>query len=160
MARTANSARDCVMRTSKSKSDRRIEHPRAFSKKRGRRVRLPLHQANLTRSETAADVPYELRSTHGTALLETFTAKDGASLRWTEGYRRFLSTLGAIGFCFGAHRRGASAATAFCALGLASLAALGLVLEALVRKKHLFARSKNKLGATLRTLQDLVMVFH
>ncbi|HKB89392.1 MAG TPA: hypothetical protein VKC60_02620, partial [Opitutaceae bacterium] len=71
-------------------------------------MRLPLHQANLTRSETAADVPYELRSTHGTALLETFTAKDGASLRWTERHRRFLSALRAIGFCFGPHRGGSA----------------------------------------------------
>src|SRR5882762_3581609 len=98
---------------------------------------------------------------HGAALLEAFAAEYRAALGGTEGYRRFLSALGTIGFGLGAHRGVASSpATAFGALGLASLAALGLVLEALVGKKHLFARCKNKLGATLRTLQNLVVVFH
>jgi hypothetical protein len=83
-------------------------------------------------------------------------------LGWTEGYRRFLAALGAISLGFRTHRGVAAspAATAFSALGLARLATFGFVLEALVREKHLFARSKNKLGATLRTLQDLVVVFH
>jgi hypothetical protein len=98
---------------------------------------------------------------HGAALLEALAAEDGPALGGTEGHRRFLAALGTIGFGFGAHRGTASsAATAFGALGLASLATLGLVLEALVREKHLLARSKNKLGATLRTLQDLIVVFH
>jgi len=54
-----------------------------------------------------------------------------------KGHRGFLAALGAIGFGFGTHRRVAAASTAaapFRALGLASLAALGLVLEALVRE--------------------------
>src|SRR5246127_4288489 len=104
----------------------------------------------------------KLGGAHRSPLLEALPAEDGTSLRRAEGHRGFLSALRAIGFCFGAHRRGpaASSHATFGALGLASLAALGLVLKALVRKKHLFARSKNKLGATLRTLQDLVMVFH
>jgi len=105
----------------------------------------------------------ELRGAHGAALLEAFAAKDGTALRWTEGHRGFLAALGAIGFGFGAHRGVAAvsaAAATFGALGFASLAALGLILEALVREKHLLARSKNKLGATLRTLQDLIVVFH
>ena len=104
----------------------------------------------------------ESGSAHGAALLEAFTAEYGAALRGTEGHRRFLPALGTISLGFGAHRGIAASpgASAFGALGFASLAALGLVLEALVREKHLFARGKNKLGATLRTLQDLIVVFH
>jgi hypothetical protein len=103
-----------------------------------------------------------LGGAHGASLLEAFTAKDWTSLRGTKRHRGFLAALGAVGFGFGAHGGVAtpSSAATFSALGFASFAALGLVLETLVRKKHLFARSKNKLGATLRTLQDLVMVFH
>src|SRR5579859_1722794 len=102
-----------------------------------------------------------LGSAHGAALLEAFAAENRTALRGTEGHRRFLAALRTIGFRFGAHGRVAPAASAtFGALGFASLAALGLVLEALVRKKHLFARSKHKLGAALRTLQDLIVVFH
>jgi hypothetical protein len=102
-----------------------------------------------------------LSGAHGAALLEALAAEDGATLSGTKGYRRFLAALGAIRLGFGAHRGVASSSTAtFGALGFASLAALGLILEALVREKHLFARSKNKLGATLRTLQDLIVVFH
>jgi hypothetical protein len=104
-----------------------------------------------------------LSGAHGAALLEALAAEDGATLSGTKGYRRFLAALGAIRLGFGAHRGVSSSSTAtatFGALGFASLAALGLILEALVREKHLFARSKNKLGATLRTLQDLIVVFH
>jgi hypothetical protein len=103
----------------------------------------------------------ELRSAHGAPLLEAFPAKDRPALRRAEGHRSFLPALRTIRLRFGAHRRTpTSSATAFRALGLASLAPLGLVLEALIREKHLFARSKDKLGATLRTLQDLIVVFH
>ena len=103
----------------------------------------------------------ESGGTHGAALLEAFAAENRPALRGTEGYRGFLAALRTIGLGFGAHRSiTPSASATFGALGFASLAALGLVLEALVRKKHLFARSKNKLGATLRALQDLIVVFH
>src|SRR5579864_9442089 len=104
----------------------------------------------------------ESGSAHSTPLLETFAAEYGATLRGTEGHRRFFAALRTVGLGFGAHRGIAAspAASAFGALGFASLTALGLVLEALVREKHLFARGKNKLGATLRTLQDLIVVFH
>jgi len=105
----------------------------------------------------------ELRGAHGASLLEAFAAKDGTSLGRTERNRGFLAALGAIGFGFRTHRRVAATSTAaapFGALGFASLATLGLILETLVREKHLLARSKNKLGATLRTLQDLIVVFH
>jgi hypothetical protein len=123
-------------------------------------VRLPLHQTLLTRAKVAAT--WELGGAHRTALLKALAAENRTALGGTEGYRRFLSALGAIGFGFGAHRGGTapSPTNTFGALGFARLATLGLVLEALVREKHLFARSKNKLGATLRTLQDLVVIFH
>jgi hypothetical protein len=45
-------------------------------------------------------------------------------------------------------------------LSFAALAPLRFVLKAFVGEKHLFAGSKYKLGATLRTLQDLIVVFH
>jgi hypothetical protein len=46
------------------------------------------------------------------------------------------------------------------AFRLASLAALGFVLEAFVGEKHLFAGGKNEFSATLRTLQYSIVVFH
>jgi len=49
---------------------------------------------------------------------------------------------------------------AFGSLGLAGLATLGFVLEALIREKHLFAGGKNEFCAAFRTLQHLVVVFH
>jgi hypothetical protein len=103
-----------------------------------------------------------LGGAHRAPLLEAFAAKHGSALSRAERYRGFLSTLGTVGFSFGPHRGSAAppATDAFGAFGLASFAALGLVLEALVREKHLLARSKNKLSATLRTLQDLIVVFH
>jgi hypothetical protein len=46
------------------------------------------------------------------------------------------------------------------AVGLARFAPLGLVLEALVGEKHLFARGENELRPTFGALQDLIVVFH
>jgi hypothetical protein len=46
------------------------------------------------------------------------------------------------------------------ALGFAILAPLGLVLEALVGEKHLFAGGKDELLTAFRALQDLVVIFH
>jgi hypothetical protein len=46
------------------------------------------------------------------------------------------------------------------ALGLAGFAALGFVLELLVVEEQLFARGKNKLGATVDAGQYLVLKFH
>ena len=45
-------------------------------------------------------------------------------------------------------------------LGLAVLTPLGLVFEALIGEKHLFAGGENKLLIAIRTLQDLIVVFH
>jgi hypothetical protein len=102
-----------------------------------------------------------LRRAHGAPLLKTLAAKDRASLRWAKRDGGFLPALRTTSLGFRAHRAAVSAAARRVgALGLASLAALGLVLKALIREKHLFAGRKYKLGAALRALQNLVMVFH
>jgi hypothetical protein len=89
----------------------------------------------------------------GTALLKALTAKNRTSLRGPEGDSRIFATLRAGRLRFGAHLRGAtSASTTFSALGFAALASFRLVLETFVGEKHLFAGSKNKLSAALRTL--------
>jgi hypothetical protein len=93
--------------------------------------------------------------------LEAFPAKHRAPLRWPEGNRCFFSALRAGRLGFRSHLGGsASAASAFGTLCFACLASLGFVFESLVGEKHLFAGGKNKLSATLRTLQDLIVVFH
>ena len=53
-----------------------------------------------------------------------------------------------------------SSSSGFGSLCLAGFAPLRLVLKSLVGEKHLFAGGKYKLGATLRTLQDLIVEFH
>jgi len=54
----------------------------------------------------------------------------------------------------------ATTTAAFRPFRFAAFTSLRFVLETFVRKKHLFPGRKYKLGATLRTLQDLVMEFH
>jgi len=87
-------------------------------------------------------------------LLKTFSAKDWTSLRGPEGHCGVLSALGAGGFSFRAHLRGAatSASATFGAFGFAAFAPFRLVLETFVGEKHLLAGRKNKLSAALRTL--------
>jgi hypothetical protein len=80
-------------------------------------------------------------------------------LRWPEGNRRFLAALRAGRLCFRPHLPAVTSAT-FGTLRLAAFTSFRFVLEAFVREKHLFAGRKYKLGAALRTLQDLVMEFH
>jgi hypothetical protein len=99
-----------------------------------------------------------LGGTSGTALLEAFAAEDRPSLGWAERNGGVLTALGAGGFGFRPHLSAATAA--FGALGFAGFTSFGFVLEPFVREKHLFAGRKYKLGAALRTLQDLVMEFH
>jgi hypothetical protein len=101
----------------------------------------------------------KLRGAHGAALLEALAAKDRATLRGAEGNRSFLTALRAAGFGFRANRRRRSAYR-FGALGLAGFAAFGLILEALVGEKHLFAGSEHKFRTALRALQNLIVVFH
>src|SRR2546425_1996959 len=95
---------------------------------------------------------------HGPPLLEAFAAEDRPPLRWPKGDGRLFAALRAGGFRFRASRRLASAT--FRPLRLATLAALRLVLKAFIGEKHLFAGSKNELGAAFRALQDLIVVFH
>jgi hypothetical protein len=103
-----------------------------------------------------------LTRTHGSPLLEALPAEHRPPLRGTEGHGGFLSALRAIRLGFRAHLRTAPAspATTFGAFRLAAFTTLGFVFEAFVGEKHLFAGGKYKLSATLRTLQDLIVVFH
>src|SRR5262245_7281636 len=100
-----------------------------------------------------------LRGAHGSALLEALAAKDRASLRRAEGNSGLLAALRAAGLGFRANWRGRSAHR-FGAFGLAGFTAFGLVLKALVSEKHLLAGSEHKFGATVRALQNLIVVFH
>jgi hypothetical protein len=97
-----------------------------------------------------------------TTLLEALAAKNWTSLRGPEGDSGFLSTLGASGLRFRAHLGSSTTASTapFGALGFAALAPFRLVLKSLVGEKHLFAGSKNKFSAALRTLQNPVVIFH
>jgi hypothetical protein len=99
-------------------------------------------------------VEADLRGAESTALLEALAAKNRTSLRRPEGDSSFLSALRARRLCFRAHLGGAatSATPTFSALGLATFASFRFVLETFVGEKHLFAGSKNKLSAALRTL--------
>jgi hypothetical protein len=93
--------------------------------------------------------------------LEAFPAEHRAPLRGPERNRRIFPTLRASGLGFRSHLGSPGwAAATFGTLGLACLATLRLVFKTFVGKKHLFAGSKNKLSAALRTLQDLIVVFH
>jgi hypothetical protein len=85
--------------------------------------------------------------------LKALAAKNGTSLRGTEGDGGVLTALRASRFGFRAHLRGATTSAAFRALRFATFASLRFVLETFVGEKHLFAGSKNKFSAALRTLQ-------
>jgi hypothetical protein len=99
-----------------------------------------------------------LRRSQRPSLLEALPAKHRPALSWPEGNCRFFTALGAGGLRFRPHLP--TTAAAFRALCFAAFTSLRFVLEAFVREKHLFAGRKYKLGAALRTLQDLVMEFH
>jgi hypothetical protein len=98
------------------------------------------------------------RGSHGPALLETFPAVHGPALGWLEGNRSFLPALRASGarFCPLIIPRGRRSA----ALGFARLAPFGLVLEALVGEKHLFAAGEDEFSAALDAFQYPVVIFH
>jgi hypothetical protein len=96
----------------------------------------------------------------GATLLKTFTAKNGPALRGAEGNGGLLAALRAAGLGFRAHGRSSTTAATLGTLGFAAFAAFRFVLKAFVGEKHLFAASKYKLGATFRTLQDPIVVFH
>jgi len=91
-------------------------------------------------------------------LLKTFAAIDGPALGGLEGDGSFLPTLGTRGSGFGAMAAGIGLRLP--ALGLAGFAALGFVLETLVRVKDLLAGGKDEIVTALDTLQHFVPVFH
>jgi hypothetical protein len=101
-----------------------------------------------------------LRGAHRASGLEALPAEHRASLGGLKRNGGFLATLGASSLSFRPDLPAASRATAFGPLGFACLAALGFVLKTLVGEKHLFASGKNELGATLATLQNLIVEFH
>jgi hypothetical protein len=106
-----------------------------------------------------------LRCAHRAALLEAFAAEYRPALRRTERHRGVFAALRAIRFRFGAHRCATAAAIragayAFRAFRFAPLASLGLVLEALVGEKHLFAGCEHKFRIAFRALQYFVVEFH
>jgi hypothetical protein len=95
-------------------------------------------------------------------LLKTFAAEDGPALRRAERDGSLLSALRAG--CFGFRPLKVTGAISWTralrALGFAVLAPLGLVFEALVGEKHLFACGEDEFLAAFRTLQDLIVIFH
>jgi hypothetical protein len=98
-------------------------------------------------------------------FLKTLPAKDGPALCRLKGHGRFLSALRASGpgFYLGVTPavagRGCGAKDGD-AFGFAGLATFGFVLELFVMKKQLFAGRENKVGATVDTLEYLVLEFH
>src|SRR5579862_951001 len=100
------------------------------------------------------------RGTKGSPLLKAFAAVHGAALRRLEGHGRFFPTLRADRFRFHSLDGGRRRFTALDANRLATLATLGLVLEALVREKHLLAGGEDEFSPALGALQNFVMVFH
>jgi hypothetical protein len=100
-----------------------------------------------------------LRCAHRPSCLEALPAEHRASLRGLKGNGGFLTALraGSLGF---RPYLAASGATAFGPFGFACFAALRFVFKTLVGEKHLFACGKNELGATLGTLQNLIVEFH
>jgi hypothetical protein len=92
--------------------------------------------------------------------LKALAAVHRTPLRGLERNRCFLTALRADRLGFDPLNASRTRAVAGRAVGLARLAPLGLVLEALVGKKHLFACGEYELSPTLGTLQDLIVVFH
>src|SRR5690348_12949757 len=99
------------------------------------------------------------RGAHRSPLLKAFAAVNRATLRRFEGDRGLLPTLrtGRLGF---ASLESVSLTCTIRALRLAPLAPLGLVLEALVGEKHLFAGGEDELGTTFSALQNPILVLH
>jgi len=98
-------------------------------------------------------------------LRKTFATEDGAALRGAERNCGLLAALGAggpgldlaIAVVAWRRRTGSEHGNA---LGLAGLAALGLVLELLVVEEKLFPGGEDKVCAAIDALQHLVLKFH
>jgi hypothetical protein len=133
--------------------DRRSEYSNSL---RSQRVRGELGQIRRPAFTNAGEASG--RVGHGPAELETFAAVNRTALRGFEGDRGFLSALGTDGARFRAAR--ASGRRSGRPAGLAVLAPLGLVPEALVGKEGLLAGGKHKLRAAFQALEDSILVFH
>jgi hypothetical protein len=133
----------------------------SFGPRQGRdsRLRYPF----TLRVKPANPSPALCRLAHAPPLLKTFAAEHGPSLRRAERNGSFLPALRAGGFGFRPLEAGyawAGRTWDLRPLGFAVLAPLGLVFEALVGEKHLFAGGEDKLLTAFRALQDLIVIFH
>jgi hypothetical protein len=93
-------------------------------------------------------------------MLEAFAAIDRTPLRGLKRNGRLFPALRAHRFRFDALDASRTCFVPLCAICLAGLATLGLVLESLVCEKHLLAGCEDEFCSTIGALQDLVMVFH
>jgi hypothetical protein len=93
-------------------------------------------------------------------MLKTFAAIYRSPLRRLERNGGLFPALRAHRFRLYALDASRTCFTSLCAVCLAGLATLGLVLKSLVREKHLLAGGEDEFSSTVGALQDLVMVFH
>ena len=131
-----------------------VANPISRTAQRGKAPRRHFHQ----RAGTAILFPKLRRCAHGPPLLETFAAEHGPALRRAERNCRFLPALRAGRFGFRPLEAISPWTRALRAFGFAVLAPLGLVLEALIGEKHLFAGGEDKLLTAFRALQDLSLI--
>jgi hypothetical protein len=97
--------------------------------------------------------------------LEALAAEDGPALGRLEGHGRLNAALGALGASLGTGESccrwtasGRKADTG--ALGLARLAALGVVLELFIEEEELLSGGEDELAATVCARQKSVYKFH
>jgi hypothetical protein len=88
-------------------------------------------------------------------FLKTGSTEHRAALGGAEWHGCLGAAPGTVGPRFRAH-----SAAAVAALGLAWLAAFGVVLEVLVVKKELFARRKDEFASAVNALQHSIRKFH
>ena len=123
------------------------------------RVRLGGACAPLTAPRVGMPAYSSGRRAHRAPLLKAFAAVNRATLRRFEGDGGLLPTLrtGRLGF---ASLESVSLTCTISAPRLAPLAPLGLVLEALVGEKHLFAGGEDELSTTFSALENPILVLH
>lgn len=94
-------------------------------------------------------------------LLEAFAAKDWPSLRWLKRNSGLFAAVGT--HCVRLHSNGIrpiARAHHRCPFGLASAAALWLILELFVVKEKLLSGREDEIGPAVRAFQYLVLEFH
>ena len=98
----------------------------------------------------------------GLSLLETFPANHGTALRGLE--RNCSLTLASGANCLGFYALVVPATLLqterLRALSLTAFAAFGFVFELFVVEEKLFTGSEDEIGATIHTLEDLVLELH